>query len=1121
MSANPLAAGSDVNPLKTDPDLQALLKRLDGVKKYKTFQRWKNKFLDRLEQFLYEKGMKPADKACNEFDALLKGFVKRTNKVQEHIEKGDLGESKKTVKAALSLNEMCSSLQGIVEAIDKVIPMKSSEEKKRGFSKFHLGATLIRQGFHQYVTMKAIEDALTDIGDKLVDVADRQQHELFAEYRKSVQKFCDVMADLNLYEVMLKCIEFLEAPEEEESSDEEPVTIKITIDTHDGKKITLVLDPTDTVGNVKAAIADGCGIKPNKQILKFLGKALDNPDATLESCGITDDSNLTVEPFKVPVTVNTMDGKSIKVMVDPSDRLSDIKIQLEEESGIPAKNQTLFMGGEELKDPNKTAADYGIKAGSVLDLEPKTMNISVKTPDGKTIKVAVKPSDTAEEIKAKIAAEAGMKVAQQVLKHGGKEMKDGTTVRDMGITDGSELTVDIHKVPVTVNTMDGKSIKVMIDPTDRLSDIKVQLEEESGVPAKNQKLSMGGKELTDPNKTAGDYGIKAGSVLDLEPKVIKINVKTPDGKTISVEVNANDTAEQVKAKIAKDAGMSVAQQILKHNGKEFADGKTVKDMGIKDGSDLTVDIFKVPVTVNTMDGKSIKVMIDPTDRLSDIKVQLEEETGLPAKNQKLSMNGEELTDPNKTAKDYGIKKGSVLDLEPKVIKINVKTPDGKTISVEVNANDTAEQVKAKIAKDAGMSVAQQLLKHNGKEFADGKTVKDMGIKEGSDLTVEIFKVPVTVNTADGKSIKVMIDPTDKLSDIKVQLEDETGVAAKNQRLSMNGQELTDPNKTAKDYGIKKGSVLDLEPKVIKVMVEMPDGKKQEVELSSSDTDAEIKAKIAKKTGMAAPRQVLKVNGKELPKGKTVGQMGIKDGSDLKVDIFKLPITVKTPDGKTIKLGVEPGDSVDKIKKLIAEETGMEPKKQLLKLNDEEIKGSKTAKDLGIQAGTELVLEEQEDPIIFVDCKSGTLFAMDRDDVIKKEALKPHQNNKLDFLEAAKDSATKDRIAQAMKASPKLGVSAQVVVTALEVQEYDLEEAEKVKGVFGVSLKKREKNKAGEEFLFVDPKTGASGELSRKKYIDMKFITPDGDTIKEREKDTMQYDKYILLVRQVIGVKEFK
>jgi hypothetical protein len=71
----------------------------------------------------------------------------------------------------------------------------------------------------------------------------------------------------------------------------------------------------------------------------------------------------------------------------------------------------------------------------------------------------------------------------------------------------------------------------------------------------------------------------------------------------------------------------------------------------------------------------------------------------------------------------------------------------------------------------------------------------------------------------------------------------------------------------------------------------------------------------------------------------------------------------------------------------------------------------------------------------------------------------------------------------------------------------------------VNIKKREENKEGEEFIFVDPKTGASGELSRKKYLDMEFITP---TLEEREKNDMTCEKYILDIRNnVFGVKSAK
>jgi predicted AAA+ superfamily ATPase len=137
-----------VNPLKSDPELLSLLKKLDKVKKYKSFQRWKAKFLERFETFLYEAGMKPAELACNQISAVLNKFVKMANQVQTHISKGELSDSRKTVKAALALNEMCNDLTQVVTKVEDLVPPNSKEEKKRKFTKFHLGAALIRQGFH-------------------------------------------------------------------------------------------------------------------------------------------------------------------------------------------------------------------------------------------------------------------------------------------------------------------------------------------------------------------------------------------------------------------------------------------------------------------------------------------------------------------------------------------------------------------------------------------------------------------------------------------------------------------------------------------------------------------------------------------------------------------------------------------------------------------------------------------------------------------------------------------------------------------------------------------------------------------------------------------------------------
>ena len=69
----------------------------------------------------------------------------------------------------------------------------------------------------------------------------------------------------------------------------------------------------------------------------------------------------------------------------------------------------------------------------------------------------------------------------------------------------------------------------------------------------------------------------------------------------------------------------------------------MEDLNIQDGDTLEVKQQKVLILVNTMDGKQIKVMVDPqTDTMGQIKEQLADEPGLEPENQKLSMNGMEL-----------------------------------------------------------------------------------------------------------------------------------------------------------------------------------------------------------------------------------------------------------------------------------------------------------------------------------------------------------------------------------------------------------------------------------------------------------------------------------------------
>ncbi|MFS7908416.1 putative Ubiquitin-like domain-containing protein [Helianthus anomalus] len=319
-----------------------------------------------------------------------------------------------------------------------------------------------------------------------------------------------------------------------------------------------------------------------------------------------------------------------------------------------------------------TLANLRIRKDSTITLMLKSkifMNIFIKLPDGMSLSLDVKSSDTISHVKAKIPS----KHAVHALVFNEIVLEDSGTLADFNIINESTLTCIGKSQPtmeIFVNTFTGKTVSLLVNPTDTLADVKLKIECDEGILVDEQVLIFNNMVLPDSG-TIFDYNINRKSTLTLMCKsrgLMRIFINIPTGESFTLKVKSSDTIGNLKTKIQDKIHVPYDQEMI-FNEMVLDNMDTLAEHNIKRESTLTlmrISTVYMQIFMKSVTGRTVTLEVKPSDTNRYVKSKFHEREDICALiNLRLIFNGRQLED-GLTLAEYHILNGSTIQCFPRL-----------------------------------------------------------------------------------------------------------------------------------------------------------------------------------------------------------------------------------------------------------------------------------------------------------------------------------------------------------------------------------------------------------------------------------------------------------------------